>query len=71
MPKEALLKGDLSPLSYNLQDKKTAFDKIRQSHVHHFGAKARRKIDIRLCKESKTNPIVAQKHADTLKLGWN
>ena len=61
VPKEALLKGDLSPMSYNLQNKRTAFEKIR-SNLKYFGSKANRRIDVRL---------FGQAHADSIKIGWH
>jgi len=47
VPKEELIKGDLCPMTYNLQDKKTAFEKLR-SNIKYFGTRAKRRIDIRL-----------------------
>lgn len=48
-------------MSYNLQDKNTAFEKLR-SNIKYFGTKAKRRIDIRM---------FAQGHADSIKIGWN
>jgi hypothetical protein len=47
--KEDLIKGDLSPCTYNLQNYNTAIEK-HKSIMQHFGTKAKRRIDVRLCK---------------------
>ncbi|TNV71010.1 hypothetical protein FGO68_gene1967 [Halteria grandinella] len=61
VPREQVLQGDLSPMSYNLQNKRTAFEKIR-SNLKYFGSKANRRIDVRL---------FGQAHADSIKIGWH